>query len=268
LPAPAGTRGQRFALFHLAASGVDRRGAVLYIHPFAEEMNKSRRVAALQARALAQGGFDVLQLDLLGCGDSSGNFGDATWGLWVADVLHACQWLRQRNPGPLWLWGLRAGCLLAVDAAQRLAEPCHFLFWQPPSNGKTLLQQFMRLKAAGDLMGGQAKTIMQSLRDQLARGEPVEIAGYQLSPGLASGLAQATLSLPAAKDAAQRVEWFELSSGGDATLSPVASQAISQWQQAGYSVTSHHVNGSAFWQTIGIEDAPALVASTRQVLCN
>jgi len=126
----------------------------------------------------------------------------------------------------------------------------------------------MRLKAAGDLMGGRAKTIMQSLRDQLARGEPVEIAGYQLSPGLASGMEQATVSPPVAKDAAQRVEWFELTSRDDATLSPVASQAIAQWQQAGYSVTSHLVNGSAFWQTIGIEDAPALVASTRQVLCN
>ena len=268
LPAPVGTSGQRFALFHPAASALDRRGAVLYIHPFAEEMNKSRRMAALQARALAQGGFDVLQLDLLGCGDSSGDFGDATWGLWVTDVLRGCQWLRQRNPGPLWLWGLRAGCLLAVDAAQQLAEPCHFLFWQPPSNGKTLLQQFMRLKAAGDLMGGQAKTIMQGLRDQLARGESVEIVGYMVSPGLASGLEQATLNPPAVKDAAQRVEWFELSTRADATLSPVASQTIAQWQQAGCSVTAHLVNGPAFWQTTEIEDAPALIAATSQALCN
>jgi hypothetical protein len=37
--------GQRFAIFHPAATPKPR-GAVLYAHPFAEEMNKSRRMAA------------------------------------------------------------------------------------------------------------------------------------------------------------------------------------------------------------------------------
>ena len=71
---------------------------MLYIHPFAEEMNKSRRMAALQSRALAQAGYAVLQIDLLGCGDSSGDFGDATWQSWVSDVVLGCQWLRSQNP--------------------------------------------------------------------------------------------------------------------------------------------------------------------------
>lgn len=266
LPAAAGAGDQRFALFHPAPSGIDKRGAVLYIHPFAEEMNKSRRMAALQARALAASGFDVMQLDLLGCGDSAGDFGDATWAAWVDDVLLAHQWLRQRSAAPLWLWGLRAGCLLAVDAAQRLSEPCHFLFWQAPSNGKTLLQQFMRLKAAGDLVGGQAKAIMQGLREQIARGASVEIAGYTVSPGLANGLERATLVPPAAKASAQRVAWFEISPREDATLSPAASAGIAQWQHAGYSVTSQVVNGPAFWQTTEIEDAPALIAATTSAL--
>jgi exosortase A-associated hydrolase 2 len=264
LTAAPGYSGQRFGLFHPAVSDTERRGAVLYVHPFAEEMNKSRRMAAMQARALAQAGFDVLQIDLLGCGDSSGDFGDASWAAWVADVLHGCQWLRQRNAGPLWLWGLRAGCLLAADAARQLAEPCHFIFWQPPTTGKILLQQFLRLKAAGDLMGGQAKGILQALRDQLAGGESVEIAGYQIAPALVSGLEQATLSPPRKNAQAHSVQWFELSTRQDATLSPVSGQAIAQWQQAGYTVDSHIINGPAFWQTTEIEDAPALISGTTQ----
>jgi alpha/beta superfamily hydrolase len=40
-------------------------------------MNKARRMAALQARALAALGYGVLLLDLHGCGDSSGDFGDS-----------------------------------------------------------------------------------------------------------------------------------------------------------------------------------------------
>src|SRR5665647_2167413 len=92
--------GQRFCLFYPAecgASGDAVRGLVLYIHPFAEEMNKARRMAALQARALAQAGYAVLQIDLLGCGDSSGDFGEATWKNWVRDVVQGCQWLRKQS---------------------------------------------------------------------------------------------------------------------------------------------------------------------------
>jgi len=272
LPAdPAGT-GQRFCLYHPAQCGAEGdapKGLVLYIHPFAEEMNKSRRMAALQSRALAQAGYAVLQIDLLGCGDSSGDFGDATWQSWVGDVVLGCQWLRNQNQThgdpsqtPLWLWGLRAGCLLAVEAARQIEAPCNFLFWQAPAAGKPLLQQFLRLKVAGDLLGGQAKGVMQALRDQLASGTPVEIAGYQLAPSLASGLEQATLTPPALRHPAQRVAWFEVSTRADASFSPISTQTIAQWQQAGFAVASHSVTGPAFWQTTEIEDAPALIAAT------
>lgn len=264
------------------------RGQVLYVHPFAEEMNKSRRMAALQSRALAQAAFDVLQIDLLGCGDSSGDFGDATWADWVNDVVTGYHWLRARcvargeqaRRPPLWLWGQRAGCLVATQAAQGLPEPCNFLFWAPTPSGKPLLQQFLRLKAAADMASGNAKAVMEGLRSDLAQGRPVEIAGYLLAPALASGLEQASLTPPNATATAadtsvassppgllaKRVEWFELSTRDDATLTPVASRAIEQWQQAGYTLHSHIVQGPSFWQTSEIEDAPALMAATTAAL--
>ena len=235
-------------------------------------MNKSRRMAALQARELAQAGYAVLQLDLLGCGDSSGDFGDATWQDWVADVVQGCYWLSSRNelrgvdPGqapPLWLWGLRAGCILAAQAAHQLTMPCHFLFWQPPSAGKPLLQQFLRLKAAGDMLGGQSKGVMDGMRQQLAGGSSIEVAGYMLSAALALGLDQATL-LPPPAPAHQtlRLEWLELSTREDANLSPASTKIVAQWQQAGIDARSHIVCGPAFWKTTEIEDAPALIAAT------
>ena len=267
--------GQRFCLYHPAVRtpGTVARGQVVYVHPFAEEMNKSRRMAALQARALAQAGFDVLQIDLLGCGDSSGNFGDATWSAWVRDVTDACDWLRKRMDGttlqiprpPLWLWGLRAGCLLAAQAAQTLEEPCNFLFWAPTPAGKPLLQQFLRLKAAADLASGNAKAVMESLRADLTQDRPVEIAGYLLAPSLANGLEQANLK-PPARALAGRVEWIELSTRPDSGLTPVAIKAIADWQHAGYAIRSHLVNGPSFWQTSEIEDAPALISSTNAAL--
>jgi exosortase A-associated hydrolase 2 len=269
--------GQRFCLFYPAEcsqNGGATCGLVLYIHPFAEEMNKARRMAALQARALAKAGYSVLQIDLLGCGDSSGDFGDVTWQSWASDVVQGCHWLRSQSNiqsagsdnVPLWLWGLRADCLLAVEAARQLGEPCNFLFWQPPAAGKPLLQQFLRLKVAGDLLGGQAKGIMEGMRQQLAAGSPVEIAGYLLSPGLATGLEQGTLAPPARLSPAQRLEWIEVSTREDASLSPVSAKTIAQWQQAGFAASSHIVRGPAFWQTSEIEEAPALIAATTAAL--
>lgn len=278
LPVDAGRNGQRFCLFH-PAQGNLTQGSIVYIHPFAEEMNKSRRMTAMQARALALAGFSVLQIDLIGCGDSSGDFGDATWRDWVDDVVQGCNWLQcrsrnhplgadQTNAPPLWLWGLRAGCLLAVDAAKQLNEPCNFLFWQPPSSGKPLLQQFLRLKAAGDMVGGQAKGVMEKLRQQLAGGTSVEIAGYLLSAGLAAGMEQALLSPPADQRQTLRLEWLELSTREDASLSPVSTKTIAQWQQAGYAARSHIVHGPSFWQTTEIEEAPALLVATVAAVSN
>lgn len=256
LPAP---HGQRFCLFHPAA-GAGPRGAVLYIHPFAEEMNKSRRMAALQSRALAATGYDVLQIDLLGCGDSSGDFSDASWQAWREDVLAGYRSLRERSTAPLILWGLRAGCLLAAETAAELPEAADFIFWQPVVSGKQHWQQFMRLKMAGEMASGQAKAVGEQLRQQLADGQAVEIAGYGISPALAQGLEQAELKPPAGR--AGRVVWLETSLRDEPTLAPVAQKSIGQWQAAGYSVAARVAHGPAFWQTTEIEDAPQLIAAT------
>jgi uncharacterized protein len=272
LPSDAVNGGQRFCLYHPPPGPPEShfvKGLVLYVHPFAEEMNKSRRMAALQSRALAAAGYAVLQIDLLGCGDSSGDFGDATWDAWVHDVVQGCQTLRRmaqvpasQTAIPLWLWGLRAGCLLAVDAAAKVEGPVNLLLWQPPASGKLLLQQFLRLKVAGDMLGGQAKGVMDSMRQRLANGSAVEIAGYVVSAELAMGLERATLTAPGGSSASQRLEWFELSTRDDASLSPVASTTLEQWRQAGFSAQSHVVQGPAFWQTSEIEESAELINAT------
>ena len=61
--------GQRFCLFH-PPRGDTPRGGVLYLHPFAEELNSTRRIVAQQTRALAQVGYGVLQIDHMGCRNS------------------------------------------------------------------------------------------------------------------------------------------------------------------------------------------------------
>ncbi|HMC14227.1 MAG TPA: hydrolase 2, exosortase A system-associated [Albitalea sp.] len=249
--------GKRLCIYHPPAGQV--RGALVYVHPLAEEMNKSRRMAALQSRALAAAGMAVLQIDLLGCGDSSGDFGDARWDDWVDDVVAAAAWLQQRCSAPLWLWGLRAGCLVASAAAARLDGPARLVLWQPSLNGKLVLQQFLRLKLASQMLDGSGKAALEQARRELAEGRTVDVAGYALSAALADGIERARLQVPAS---AERLEWFELSSRDEATLAPASVQALASWQASGCQVRSHLVPGVAFWQTTEIEEAPALIAAT------
>jgi len=253
LPSPPG---QRFCLLHRPEAGVSVRGAVVYVHPFAEEMNKSRRMAALQARAMAAEGYLVLQIDLLGCGDSSGDFGDASWEAWIGDVVSACAWLREQTDAPMWLWGLRAGCLLACETAKRLDGVVNLLFWQPLVSGKQFLQQFLRLKVAGEMLAGESKGLMEQMRQSLARGESVEISGYLLGAALANGLESADLALPSSP---ANAVWLEVSGKPDATLSPAAAVRVEKWQAAGHRVRADVVGGPAFWQTTEIEECPALL---------
>ncbi|MFN9745778.1 MAG: prolyl oligopeptidase family serine peptidase, partial [Betaproteobacteria bacterium] len=114
----------RFGLHHVPASG-QPRALVVYLHPFAEEMNKSRRMAALQSRALAQAGLAVLQMDLLGCGYSAGDLADASWQAWQDDVHLAARWLRARSDvdtGKVALWGGRYGGYLTAMGLTRNPE--------------------------------------------------------------------------------------------------------------------------------------------------
>ena len=224
-------------------------------------MNKSRRMAALACRALAAGGHAVLQIDLRGCGDSSADFGDASWADWQADVRLGLEWLDARVPGaPLWLWSLRVGCLLA---AADWGRPVNHLFWQPMTSGKLALQQFLRLKLAAEMAGGASKGLMDQLKGELAAGRSVEVAGYRLGAGLASGLEGARLT-PSGTPG--RVEWLELSTREDAALTPVSEQAIKTWQDAGWSVRPQIAQGPGFWATSEIELAPALIERTVEVL--
>ena len=261
--------GQRFCLFH-PPQGATPLGRVLYLHPFAEELNSTRRVVAGQARALAQAGYGVLQIDLLGCGDSAGDFADATWAAWLHDAQQAHRWLDDHASGPLWLWGMRSGALLAAQLAALLqapgTAPTHLLLWQPVASGQQMLQQFLRLRAASQWLGA-GSTGEPPPSQVLAQGLAIDIAGYTLSPRLAQGLAEAHMPAPGSLQPG-RLVWLEPSSAQTPSLSPAAGKQLPAWHAAGWQVQAQAVEGPPFWQTVGTDEAPALVQATLAALAH
>lgn len=249
-------QGNRFCILHDPPPAAPRRGAVLFIHPFAEEMNQSRRMAALQSRACADAGWTTLQIDLYGCGDSDGDLAEARWEDWIGDVTDASGWLRERTAAAPVLWGLRAGCLLAAQVA-RASQPGGLVMWQPVLSGKQHLRQFLRLKAVSERIGG-GETAVDTVRDELERGRTVEIAGYPLNPGLAAALNAADLEPPAEPS---RIAWLEVQARGAALSSPSRAR-IEAFERAGHAVCARAVDGAPFWQIAGSRDAPALIDAT------
>ena len=250
-------KGTRFCIYHPAAPHATR-GALVYVHPFAEEMNKSRRMAALQSRALAASGFAVLQVDLFGCGDSCGDFSAARWDTWQDDVAKALGWMASRVDGPLYLWGLRLGGLLALDVASR--QPVDgILLWQPVLIGKSCINQFLRLRLAqGMFDAGDAMSSTTALREQLVGHGSIEVAGYELSAEMAHEID--------ARDAANmrprtpRVDWIATSVAGESAASAAAARLESLWR--GARVRFRHVEGPPFWATTEIAESGAVLAAT------
>ena len=257
--------GHRFCLYHQPLNGGAKRG-IVYVHPFCEEMNKARRMAALQSRRLAAAGYAVLQIDLFGCGDSSGDFADARWEIWKQDLRVALGWLRSHVDGPLGIWGLRLGATLAADVARDPAMGIeNLLLWQPVSNGEQYLTQFLRLRLAAEMLAeGAAQTGVRELREMLARGTPLEIAGYDLHPELAAeieGLRLADL-VPAVK----RVHYLEVTAQAEPKLAPASQRALEAWRMKGLEVRAAAVTGEPFWSTIEVTECEALLAATENSL--
>jgi exosortase A-associated hydrolase 2 len=258
--------GRRFCVYHPPAAGCPARGGMLYVHPFGEEMNKARRMAALQARRLAAAGWGVLQIDLLGCGESCGDFVDARWSAWKKDVQAGLAWLRERVGGAVGLWGLRLGATLAADSARESLETIdRLVLWQPVASGEQFLSQFLRLQLASEMLtAGAAQSGVRELREALAGGRVLEIGGYELNPEMAGAIDGLRLAdeVPAVK----RVHWLEVRAQSEPAITPASRRVVETWRSAGLDVRASAVAGEPFWSTLEIAECAALLDATDEAM--
>lgn len=254
--------GRRYAMYYPAAGTA--RSALLQVAPFGEEMNRTRRAAALQARALAAGGCAVLQIDLYGCGDSDGEFGQADWQTWKQDLALAHAWLARRTGCAVGLWGIRLGALLALDYARTAALPvARHVFWQPVLRGAVYLNQLLRQRLAGEMLAGRDGADSRRLRDAL-RDSAQEIGGYEIAPALADAIE--ALDAGKLEAPAVPVHWFEVVSAPDRPAPAPAQGLAGAWRAQGAEVTLLAVHDQPCWASAEIAECPALRAATTSAL--
>jgi exosortase A-associated hydrolase 2 len=255
--------GECFGIYRWSVAGV--AATLLYLPAFGDEMNKARAMTARAARAFAALGFGVLQIDLYGCGDSSGTHADADLDRWTANALHAIDWLRLREPcADPWIWCLRAGALLAAPVLECLPD-APLLLWQPTLSGAQHLNQLLRQKVLGAASAADAdRTRMKALRERLRAGEALEVGGYDISPRLADGLERAAFDVP--REYRGRIAWFELAPTSPPSLSPAARARAEALRARGVVVAAAALQGPGFWQSTEIEQSDALIEASTAAL--
>jgi exosortase A-associated hydrolase 2 len=255
-------RDRRLFSLLFESSQINVRGSVLFLHSFAEELQKSRRPVAVQARALARSGYNVLLLDLSGCGDSSGVLRDARWAVWQEDAVAGVEFLRQRSSAPLSLWGLRFGALLACQLAQDLADVERLLMWQPALNGEQYLDQFLRLELAGQTLKGEAGFDRAGLWNELRSGNTLDVAGYQVSSNLAMDFAQVRLGDLSPNCA---VNWMDMAVTPTIEPKRAIKMVMDRWREKSLRVDWQCAQALPFYRNLDVDSCPQLTIATMGV---
>lgn len=252
-------------LFYLLLGPSDREacGSVLFLPPFAEEMNKSRHIVASQAREIAASGYNVMLLDLTGCGDSGGEFADASWKMWLQDADYAADTLLNLCAGPLAVWGLRMGGLMACELASQRADIDKLILWHPALNGEQQIDQFLRLRTVAFGMDQKGVFDRKALWGELRSGRSLEIAGYELSSTLALEIAKSRLhdTTPGCP-----VHWLEIGITPSSNVSVASDNLIRRWRERGIQVDASVIAGDPFWRTVEAQVNPGLQRETLELL--
>ncbi len=239
--------------------------AVVFVPPFAEELNRSKRMFVLCARQLASAGVESVCFDYVGTGDSHGDWGSFDLADWEANLIGVCEYLHDLGVKDISLVALRFGALVAANviaAGDIRVNKC--VFWDPVENGEVYIRQLIRLKIAA-AMAEQAQKI--STKDVLASIEEhgfVEIAGYSLTGPLIDSIKATKLAdtIETVSDLT-KLHWISLS--GKNQTSEHSTLPVSVPSKLADQVSMHRVNDTRFWMQQEVTIAPILLQQTTEL---
>lgn len=244
----------------------DQGVSVLLVPPFAEEMNKTRRLYADLAQSLARQGVAALLPDLGGTGDSAGDFGTASWPGWVDDLHRTAAFAQERGWPVRGVVAVRLGCQLAADFCRGLGKGLDgSVFWQPVINGEQFLTQFLRLRVAARIMAAERETV-SGLRVRLEKEGQLDVAGYALNAGLAAAVASRDVD-SCLHASLGRLTVVDVQRADAATgMSRAAGQLLEAAQVVGVEARHASIGGDPFWVSTEIVRNAELVALSAQCL--
>ena len=238
------------------------RATLLYIPPFAEEMNRSRWLVASAARRFASAGFGTLIVDPFGTGDSAGDFVEARWDIWTEDIALCLEWARGQYRLPTILWGLRLGASLAVEASREGADCDGMILWQPVVRGSQFIDQFLRIAVAQAVTKAHGPRSVARIREALVKNGETEVAGYRVHRDLIHSVDNIDLRGVSPGHTAP-LAWIDVAAA--ATPRTDATETIAAWAPE-LAATLDIAAAPPFWSLAEPEAAPNLIETTLQRL--
>jgi exosortase A-associated hydrolase 2 len=171
-----------YAYLHVPVITGKKTGCVL-VHPLMEERQDAHPVLRDLADAMAEKGFATLRVDLHGCGDSSGEWEDATIEAWLNNIVGAAEQLRQRTGvESIVLAGLRFGATLAAMAASATRASAVVMV-QPIVRGGGYIKDLLLASITSEMvLHRKAGTTRERLIEDLESGRTVNLFGYHFTP--------------------------------------------------------------------------------------
>lgn len=193
---------QLFAALFLPDPEIPATDGRVICSPFAEEKKSSQRMLVDLASTLAAGGRPVLFFDYLACGDSEGEFKEATITTWIQNTRDAVNLLKTRSSvEKVGLIGLRLGCYMALSALEECENGSTAVFIEPVLDPGTYFKQALRQKLMKELItDGKTSSRRHELINQLVASESIDFDGYEISPLFYADLQRQKDLTPTLKD--------------------------------------------------------------------
>lgn len=178
-----------FAVTHLVDDTARRELGAVIVHPLMEERQDAHPFLRNIAISLQHKGFASIRVDLWGCGDSEGEWSEATVEGWIDDVVHAAAHLRREaGVSRVVLVGLRYGAALATLAAAR-AEAAGLALIAPVLRGREYVLEVLRAYIAAEMvLNKKAGVSREGLMQRLDEGRSVNLFGYDFTPAQRDGI--------------------------------------------------------------------------------
>ena len=264
LPRFHGEPGKRFFTVQFRCVG-EPQGHIVFVPPFVEEMNRCRSLVAEQARAFAAQGYLCTLVDFFGTGDCDGDLVDASLAQWRDNLDTAIAALLAEHDLPLVLWGLRLGALIAMDYAAVSQRPVRdIVLWQPVTSGKLYVTQVLRQRVASLMVRDLPPETTKEIRQRLAQGEHVEVAGYTLAGGLVADI-EAIDTASFASLCSGTVHWLEHVTEQGKDIGIPSRKLVDQLAGSNTVDVKTFVD-PPIWQIHERDAAPNLLALSRELL--
>ncbi|MFA5631095.1 MAG: hydrolase 2, exosortase A system-associated [Porticoccaceae bacterium] len=245
------------------------RAHILYLPPFAEEMNRCRSLVAEQARRFARKGFSVAILDFYGTGESAGHLADANLEIWRNNIAQLMELLLERHQQSVYLWGCRLGALLAMDFLRvKPGTTRKLLLWQPVASGSAFVTQLLRQRTASLMKNSERAETTADMKLRLAAGQTLDVAGYRLGGELMTALDQLEMtSLFDGADPAHApaIFWLEHTPDPASGIGSRSARALAHLERSGAQVASHTFTGDPVWLLHKRGNCDDLLAKTEEI---